>query len=57
MQVNNNGNSTIAHVELSHECENITNVENQRGVINGVRDALKKSLFDSHTYVVTGTLP
>lgn len=50
-------NSTIAHVELSHECANITNTENQRGVANEVQSALNQSLDTKHTYIITGTLP
>ncbi|CCY63929.1 putative uncharacterized protein [Clostridium sp. CAG:967] len=58
VQVNGqNGNSTIAHVELNHQCANITNIENQRGVTNKVRSALEQSLDSGNTYVVTGTLP
>ena len=58
VQINNQrGNSTIAHVELSRQCENITNAENQRGVAHKVHSALNQSLSTGCTYIITGTLP
>ena len=57
VQINNQrGNSTIAHVELSRQCANITNAENQRGVAHKVHSALNQSLSTGCTYIITGTL-
>ncbi|MEL6115046.1 hypothetical protein P0Y67_07500 [Photobacterium sp. SP02] len=57
VQVNGvNGNSTVAHVNVSEET--MTNDQpNQQGVLRKVQSALNQSFDNAASYQVTGTAP
>ncbi|MEI8592785.1 hypothetical protein [Photobacterium sp. Hal280] len=57
VQVNGvNGNSTVAHVNVSEET--MTNDQpNQQGVLRKVQSALNQSFDSANSYQVTGTAP
>lgn len=57
-QVNGiNGNSTVAHIEVSNAGANINDPTNQCGFANRVRSALEQSLDNGTTFQVTGMYP